>query len=83
MIILASCLANSAPMTSPKPQLIQLAISDTKVTSMMALPGVLASEAMLARPFFTGGVLASMKPEINTSSICIEKVSRFQKPSPQ
>ena len=30
----------------------------------------------------TGGVLASMKPVTSTSSICIEKVSSSQKPSP-
>ena len=75
-------MAKSAPTTSPKPQLIQLAVSETRVTSRIAPPGVVASAAMRVRMRFTKGVLASMKPATSTSSICMENSSSFQKPSP-
>lgn len=66
----------------PKPQLIQCATSETKLTVSIAAPGDLTDRAIATRTRFTGGVLASMKPVTSTSSICIEKASRPQKPSP-
>ncbi|CFN67438.1 Uncharacterised protein [Bordetella pertussis] len=53
-------MANSAPTTSPKPQLIQLAASDTTLTRMIAPPALVARLASRASIRLTSGVLASM-----------------------
>jgi hypothetical protein len=79
----ASCLANNAPTTSPKPQFIQLAVSATIDTSSIAWPGVFAKPAAEERSRRTAGVVASMKPVTTISAICMEKASRVQIEFPQ
>ncbi len=70
-------------MTRPKPQLIQLAASDTSVTMTIACPGVFASLAMAESMRRKKGVLASTKPVTSTSTICMANSRSCQNPPPQ
>jgi hypothetical protein len=72
-----------APITRPKPQLIQHAIALITVTIRIACPGVFAVLASIAKHFLKTGAPAIAWPVTTTIDIYIEKVSRFQKPPDQ
>src|SRR5690606_11394044 len=70
-------------MTRPNPQLIQQAISDTTVTSRIAVPGDFANPANVLNNFMKKGLLANTCPATNTMTICIVKARSPQNPFPQ
>ena len=72
-----------APTMSPKPQLIQHAIEDMRVTVVIAAAGVFGNAASLRNPFFTSGASARAEPQTSTRAICMENARRLHTPPPQ
>ena len=68
---------------SPKPQLIQQANDETKVTVVIAIEGVFGNAAILRSALFTRGASARAEPHTSTNAICIENARRLHTPPPQ
>ena len=71
------------PTIRPKPQFIQQAKAETKVTIAIAEIGVLGIEAKREINALIDGEAASVAPHTKTKAICIAKANKDQTPSPQ